>query len=139
METSEKRRLPVWLQGAIVGVSLWAFVVVGAFAMEANQSRFPQWMEQADLVDTIGSVLMVIAAPIAVGGWLMIWGDGPQPPAWLTSIPFSICFGICFYGLLGSLIGLIFSKKWPHRFTIVRLVFVVACAIFLVGMVPLLC
>jgi hypothetical protein len=138
MDTSLKRRLPAWLQGTIVGVVYWVIALVGAYALETNTLSFPRWMEKTDLADSIGSMIMIIAAPIAAGGWLMIWGDGPQPPAWLTSATFNICFAICFYAILGGMIGQMFSKKWPHQFTTIRLTLLVVIAVSLIGILPLL-
>jgi hypothetical protein len=138
MEPSSRIWFPAWLQGSIFGLIIWILSGLAAYGLEASEASFPRWMKQLDLVDTVGSVFMVIAAPIAVGGWLMIWGDGPQPPSWLTSLSFNVGFGICFYALLGGVVGLWFSKQWPGRLTTVRLLIVVSIAIFVVGITPLL-
>ena len=89
-------RLPAWLQGAIFGDAIWALAMLCAYTLQTNQIRFPRWMERLDLIDTIGSFFMIVGAPIAVGGWLMIWGDKGPPYHWLESIAFNISFAFCF-------------------------------------------
>lgn len=44
---------------------------------------------------------IVAALPVAAGGWLFVWGDGAQPPSWVTGIPFNVLVGLVLYGGLG--------------------------------------
>ncbi len=106
----KKRRLPAWLIGAVVGDAVWGLAVLGAYLFEALESRFPAWFQNLDLPDTLGSICAVIAAPIAVGGWLFIWGDSGPPYQWIESITFNVGFGLCFYALVGVLVSKIGSR-----------------------------
>jgi hypothetical protein len=94
-----------WIIGGIAGEFFWGLAILGAYFFEAFASSFPRWFLDLDLADILGSICAVIAAPIAIGGWLFIWGDGPQPPAWVKSIVFNVAFAVCFYGAVGALAG----------------------------------
>lgn len=72
-----------WIIGGIAGELFWGLAILGAYFFEAFESSFPRWFLELDLADTFGSICAVVAAPVAIGGWLFIWRDGPQPPAWV--------------------------------------------------------
>jgi hypothetical protein len=131
-------RVPSWLQGALFGDLIWAVALVLAYTFEAAEPFFPKWMNQLDLIDTFGSICLIIAAPIAVGGWLVIWGDNGPPYQWLESRAFNILFAICFYAVLGGLVGLLFARKWPGRFTALKLLITLMILILFGGIAPLL-
>jgi hypothetical protein len=96
--------------GVVAGWILWLALVCTAIAMEALEPRFPRWVVDADLPDTIGGVCRVAAWPIAVGGWQFIWGDGPQSPSWVTSLPFNVLVGLVLYGSIGMFIGAVYDR-----------------------------
>ncbi len=54
----------------------------------------------------VGNLFAWIAYPIMILGWLLIWGDNGPPP-WAESPGFHVIFGMCFYGVIGALIGLL--------------------------------
>lgn len=96
-----------WWRGVALGILVWGITAFGAFAIEALEPNFPEWSKQLDLPDTLGSICAVAAAPVTLGGWLLIWGDAGPPFPWIHSWVFVITFGISSYGLLGGLIGLL--------------------------------
>ena len=96
--------------GVIAGWTLWLILVGIAIAIESLEPKFPQWVQEADLPDTIGGISRLAAWPVVVGGWLFIWGDGAQPPSWVTSLPFNVLVGVILYGSLGA--GIAASLPW---------------------------
>jgi hypothetical protein len=59
-----------------------------------------------------GAGFAIIAAPVALLGWLFIWGDnGPPHWLWLDTNAFHYVFGVCFYGLAGALVGLFINRR----------------------------
>ena len=105
------RRSPPWCIGVIIGEAVWGLALFGAHAFDAYEHWFPRWFLQLDLADTLGSMCMVIAAPVAVGGWLLIWGDNGPPYQWLESTAFNIGFGLCLYALLGAIVSHLISRR----------------------------
>ena len=99
------------LIGVVAGWALWGALIGAGYACEAFETWFPKWAHKADIPDTLGTVLIVAALPVAVGGWLFIWGDGPQPPPWVTSVPFNVAVGLILYGLLGGVIAIIYGRR----------------------------
>jgi hypothetical protein len=55
--------------------------------------------------------LMPVAMPIALGGWLFIWGDGPQPPQFVNSRWFAFVTGLVIYGAIGALAGRLYQRR----------------------------
>jgi hypothetical protein len=55
----------------------------------------------------------IIAAPVELLGWNFIWFDNGPPAGleWLASNAFVYAFGLCFYGLLGALVGLFINRR----------------------------
>jgi hypothetical protein len=102
--------------GILVGWALWAIIFGAGAACQTLEPWFPRWAKLADIPDTLATSFMVAAAPVAVGGWLLIWGDGPQPPAWVKSLPFNLFIALVLYGAMGALIGyLIARRRLKHR------------------------
>jgi hypothetical protein len=59
----------------------------------------------------VGYVAAIMSMPIGFGGWVFVWGDGPgQPPAWATTMWFSVVFGLVLYGALGAMAGSIIAR-----------------------------
>ena len=129
---------PGWLQGAVLAIVVWGLSVLCAYAFEAWEPFFPRWAIEFDVPDTLGSVCSVIASPVAVGGWLLIWGDSGPPFKWLENRAFNASFAICFYALVGALIGFIFVRKWPKQFSAWRILILVTIAIVSIGCLPLI-
>jgi hypothetical protein len=44
----------------------------------------------------------LVAFPVPILGWALIWGDGPGRIKLVESLEFNVIFGLCFYGLLGA-------------------------------------
>jgi len=53
------------------------------------------------------NLLAWLANPVAILGWTFLWGDNGPPTwaAWLDTTLFQVTFGLCFYGLVGMLLG----------------------------------
>src|SRR4029078_8126843 len=85
-----KPRLFAEIIGMLIGQAIWGLSCAAAYAGLGNYFSF-------------------IAAPIAIFGWLLIWGDNGPPP-WAESVGIHVVFGLCFYGAIGALIGL-----WARR------------------------
>jgi hypothetical protein len=105
-----------YLIGAVCGLLFWGLSLFGAFVLETYESSFPEWVQELDLVDTLGSVCMIIGAPVVVGGFAFLWGDDP-PFQWLGNTAFHFCFGIVFYALVGARMGAISTGLPRVRFS----------------------
>jgi hypothetical protein len=99
-----------YLIRVLAGWTLWAVLYAAAFAVEASETYWPRLLRDADLPDMLGTVLIVAAMPVAAGGWLFVWGDGPQPEPWVTGVPFNVAVGLLLYGIVGLVAGAIFSR-----------------------------
>jgi len=132
------KKMRPWQQGVMFAEAIWASALFCTFAWKTNHLRFPQWLERIDIVDTVGSFAMTVAAPIAVGGWLMIWGDNGPPFWWLDSPVFNLVFGACFYAFLGGSIALVFTRMSPAQVTAFKLFVFIAVVITILGSIPLL-
>jgi len=97
--------------GMLAGWALWPTLIVAAYGIDASERFAPQWVIRSDIPDTLASVLIVAAWPVAAGGWLFIWGDGPQPPEWVTGWPFNVAVGLLLYGTLGAIAGAIYARR----------------------------
>ncbi|MCC6492583.1 MAG: hypothetical protein IT424_06135 [Pirellulales bacterium] len=63
----------------------------------------------------VGFAAAVASMPVSFGGWVFVWGDGPgQPPAWATTMWFSVLLGLVLYGALGALAAAVWSRfrRW---------------------------
>ena len=59
----------------------------------------------------IGIIFNLVAAPIGVLGWFLVWGDN-GPPDWAKQHLVHVAFGLLMYGMLGAALGIvIFSYK----------------------------
>ncbi len=113
-----KRRLhvPPWVKGMLLGENVWALAMLGAWIFRILGEGLPHsWLMQLGLVHLLRSLCMVIAMPVALGGWLLIWGDNGPPYAWIDSWLFNMAFGVCFYGLLGAVAGIVVARIRRRR------------------------
>jgi hypothetical protein len=110
-----KWRLPPWLIGAVLADSLWGLAWFVAYASDTYERLFPVWLRRLDVPDTVGSICALIAAPVPLGGWLLIWGDNGPPYVWIETVAFNVSFGLCFYALLGALAGLAVERMRAGR------------------------
>jgi hypothetical protein len=79
-----------------------------------------------------GPMFAIIAAPVALLGWLFIWGDnGPPHRLWLDTNAFHYIFGVCFYGLVGALVGLFINHR---RFSLRTLLITTTLVAVLLGL-----
>jgi hypothetical protein len=99
------RRMPGWLLGVVLAELIWTAAWLGMYFFEFIERFLPQSLDWFDIPDTLGSICAFIAAPVAVGGWLMVWGDNGPPYPWLESWQFQVIFAVMFYGLLGAVLG----------------------------------
>lgn len=106
--------LPAWLKGILIAQLAWT-----ALALELEfqfgqkiEKQLPNWVRSLNVIDAIETPLMVLAAPVTLGGWLFVWGDNGPPYAWIEGWPFVVAFGLGFYGLLGAIVGQFGPKRW---------------------------
>jgi hypothetical protein len=132
--------LPAWLKGILIGQLAWA-----ALALELEfqfgqklEKLLPTWLRSLDVIDAIETPLMVLAAPVTLGGWLFLWGDNGPPYPWIEGWPFVIAFGLGFYGVLGAIAGQFGPKIWSKlrsRFSLRTLIIAMTLAAAVFGLI----
>jgi hypothetical protein len=85
-----------WLTGMLVGQAIWASSYAAALR---------NW----------GGVFNIIAAPVTILGWVLIWGDGPGRIEFVETTFFTVVFGLCAYGWLGAAVANFISRKRQRR------------------------
>jgi ABC-type Na+ efflux pump permease subunit len=96
-----------YIIGMLAGWALWMML----FAIGWGFLRGPSFVPAP-----VGNAAAIAALPIAWGGWVFVWGDGPgQPPAWATAMPFSVVFGLLLYGALGIAASAIYARLRKAR------------------------
>lgn len=103
-------RFPPWVKGVIWGMAFWASLWLTVELVDAIQSDSRDFF-LLELVDYIEGICGLMAFPIALLGWMFIWGDNGPPFWWLKGIAFHIGFGLVLYGLLGAVIGRWIGKR----------------------------
>lgn len=101
------------LSGAIVGNFVWAIALLLVLLLELLESW--QWSFLTSALDIVRLVCMLIAAPVQLVGYLLLWGDDGPAYEWLNTPLFSIGFGLIYSGLLGAIAGLLLARKWRWR------------------------
>ena len=102
-----------------VGVAVWLTMVAVYYGYEAfGRALVPKVIRRA--VDFVMTVEGVATWPVALGGWLFVWGDGEQPPRWVTGMPFNVAVGLVIYGGLGLVVGALWSRLRRQNSTINR-------------------
>ncbi len=109
------RRLPPYALGALIGLAIWSVAIVGAETLDQVESSFPKWMRDLDLIDFVGSICMIVAYPIAVGGWALVWGDNGPPYAWIENYAINVIAGIMLAVSIGAAIGCATQAIKLHR------------------------
>ena len=104
-----------WFKGTLVAEFIWGLAWFGFYAFDTFGASFPRWFEELDLADTLGSICAVVAAPVSIGGWLLVWGDKGPPFAWIENTAFNFVFGLCFYGVLGAAAGVLCAQLKRRR------------------------
>ncbi|BBO34584.1 hypothetical protein [Lacipirellula parvula] len=99
--------------GMLAGWALWAaFFAVAYVVMQRGTAILPEPGVFKNLI----SVITIAAMPIAIGGFLFVWGDGAgQPPPFMTTMWFNIVFGLILYGALGAMAGAIYGRLRKKR------------------------
>jgi hypothetical protein len=77
----------------------------------------------------------LFALPIALGGWLYVWGDTDPPYHWMNSPVINIALGVLFYGLAGGLIGYLATLSNHRQFSLKSVVIVTTLFAVLLGLV----
>jgi len=99
-----------YLIGMVAGWAVWLILMAGAYGVDASERFAPMWVREADIPDTVATALIVAALPVKFGGWLFIWGDGPQPPEWVSGLPLNTLVGLVLYGSLGVAAAAIYGR-----------------------------
>jgi hypothetical protein len=85
-----------WILGLLAGQIVWALSYVAA---RSNS----------------GAVFDLIAAPVMMLGWLLIWGDGPGRLKFVETTTFTVIFGLRFYGLVGGVAAMVIARLSRRR------------------------
>lgn len=72
----KKWPLPAWLLGAVAGDAIWGLAWLLWYA-----ERCTHW----DILELSATIGGLVAFPIALGGWLLVWGDNGPPYPWLNT------------------------------------------------------
>jgi hypothetical protein len=86
----------------LTGQAIWALAVLLSLVLERWS---PRWL------DEFSTFVVVVAAPVTIGGWLFVWGDNGPPYEWIESLSFIITFGLAFYGIVGAIVGHLFFNR----------------------------
>jgi len=89
-------RLPPALIGVIIAEGVYGLAWLALIV---------QWFTDITLPDVFEAYCMTIASPLAVGGWMLIWGDNGPPYKWLESTLVNLAAGFLLWGLVGFVIG----------------------------------
>jgi hypothetical protein len=108
-----KSRWIAGIAGMLVGQAIWA---TAAFVFAPQDSL----------------VFGAFVAPVGLLSFIA-WGDAAPPHWlwWLESRDFHIAFGLCFYGLLGAIVGLLINRR---RFSLRALLIVTTLVAVGLGM-----
>ena len=103
-----RRRL---VTGMLAGWALWGVLFTIGYPYVTGARIFPEVLRDSEAFAHIAHAAAIAALPIAWGGWLFIWGDGPgQPPSWATTMWFTVVFGLVLYGALCVAAAAIYGK-----------------------------
>ena len=98
-----------YITPVLAGWIFWLAMVALYYAYEAfARALVPKAIRRA--VDFLMTIEGLATWPVALGGWLFIWGDGPQPERWVTGLPFNVAVAFVIYGALGLAVGAIFNR-----------------------------
>jgi hypothetical protein len=96
------------IKGMLAGWALWAVLFAIGYLYLTGPNFLPK---DSAVFGYVGFAAAVAALPIAWGGWVFIWGDGPgQPPAFATTMWFTVVFGLALYGFLGAIAGAMVAR-----------------------------
>jgi hypothetical protein len=106
-----------WLKGMFAGQAVWLLLVMilESDVLNIAEGWLPQWAKKLDVLDIVGSCIMVLAMPVPVGGWLLIWGEAGPPYPWIESWPFNLAIGLAIYGTMG-IVSVHFGPSMWRRF-----------------------
>jgi hypothetical protein len=134
MEVSkQKSRLPGWQIGVLLSEIFWLLAFTFCFA--AQNGWLPRSLMRLEVVQTFDAVCGLFALPIAVGGWLYVWGDTDPPYQWMNSPVINIALGILFYGLAGGLLGYLATLSKHRQFSLKAMLIVTTLFALLLGFV----
>jgi hypothetical protein len=99
--------------GMLLGWALWLVLAASEFGYERSRSAIPHSIRE--LSDVAFTAVGVAAWPVALGGWLFVWGDGAQPPNWVTWLPFNVAVGLVLWGSLGVIAATVYLRLREPR------------------------
>lgn len=97
-----------YLFGIFAGWVLWSVLFAITYVvLKTGNARLPE----SKALRYVINATSVAAMPIAIGGFLYVWGDGAgQPPEWATTMPFSAVVGLVLYGAIGMMAAAIYGR-----------------------------
>lgn len=99
----------------LVGCILWLFCFIWSLTIHARLIRFPDFIQHSIFFGLFHSFCRVLASPLVLGGWFLLWGDNGPPNPIFHSVVLNILCGVTLCVLLSafllSVIGRIKYKR----------------------------
>jgi hypothetical protein len=97
----------------MAGWAFWLALLAIYFGTHGSAHFAPRPVRQ--LAYTLDMVVAVATWPVVgIGTLLFDWQTGPQPEPWVTGMPFNVVVGLTIYGVLGLVVGALYSW-WRRR------------------------
>jgi hypothetical protein len=97
----------------LAGWAFWLVLVAIYYSTHGTAHLAPRPVRQ--LAHSLKLMEAVATWPvIGVGTLVFDWQTGPQPEPWVTGKPFNVAASLVIYGVLGLVVGAIYSR-WRRR------------------------
>lgn len=95
------------------GWAVWFVLLAIYFGFRGSTHLAPRPVRQ--LAHFVMLIESVATWPVAgIGTLLFDWQTGPQPEPWVTGVPFNAACALLIYGVLGLVVGALYSR-WKNR------------------------
>lgn len=91
-------RVPAWIMGIAIAEGFWLTCLVIVMLLQQLERVVP-------VPGLLDGLARLFAAPVAVGGWLFVWGDNGPPHPFMQTLAFNLLAGGTLYALAGLIIG----------------------------------
>jgi hypothetical protein len=103
-------RLPPLVSGALAGGNAWLICFVLVAIGESGLIPLPSFIRHSFILELSGSICSVLAFPLAVGGWFLVWGDNGPPHEVFHSIALNVLCGLALNAFLGAALFSLVSR-----------------------------
>ncbi len=110
-----RQRLKAWfdrrsvpLRGALAGCLAWCIVATLGRTFQSNPIPLPDPFHF--IVSMFTTVCGILTAPVALGGWLFLWGDNGPPHPILNNVIFNVLCGITVNAAIGAILFTIIHR-----------------------------